>query len=111
MIQQTAEQVEAAAEAAHYAQGFDDWEVANETERGFALEIAIAVLEAVNFRAPEPEWEWEYAPGHIDNNRDGEAFVQGSTIAPGYVQQYVAQGGSALKRKVSPWLPVEGESK
>lgn len=32
--------IEAAAEAVHYAQGFDDWGVANETEREWSLNIA-----------------------------------------------------------------------
>ena len=79
-------------------------------ERGIGMVLwpcpTIAALDG----APEPELEWEYQPGHIDHNRDGGAFVQGSTIAPSYVQQYVAEGGKAIKRKVSPWLPVEGES-
>lgn len=39
-------QVEAAAEAAHYAQGFDDWGVANESEREWSVGIARAALGA-----------------------------------------------------------------
>ena len=52
----TEEAVERAAEAAHYAQGFDDWGVANETEREWSVDIARAALEAAfgeNHRSTE----------------------------------------------------------
>jgi hypothetical protein len=38
--------LERAAEAAHYAQGFDDWGVANETEIAWSTEIALPTVSA-----------------------------------------------------------------
>ena len=54
----TDEMVERAAEAAHYAQGFDDWGVANETEREWSVDIARAALEAAFGENHQPtEWQ------------------------------------------------------
>lgn len=51
---------EALAEVLHYAQGFDDWGVANETEREWSLDIADAVLASGTWTpAPKPK-EYEY---------------------------------------------------
>ena len=47
----TDDEREALAEVLHYAQGFDDWGVANDEEREGALDIADAVL-AAGFRHP-----------------------------------------------------------
>lgn len=53
----TDEQVEAAAEAAHYAQGFDDYGVANSEERAEAEGIARAALEAAAGVAPQVDYD------------------------------------------------------
>lgn len=40
--------IERAAEAAHYAQGYDDYEVANQDKRIAAQEVARAVFESID---------------------------------------------------------------
>ena len=54
-------------------------------------------------------WEIEHRPGRMDARKRGGAFVGSSVIAPGYVGQYIAEGGSVVSRRVGPWLPLEGE--
>lgn len=60
---------EALAEVLHYAQGFDDWGVANGTEREWSLDIADAVLAAGTWTpkpAPDPtEYEYLHMAGSI----------------------------------------------
>lgn len=57
----------------------------------------------------EPEPNWEYVPGHRWVDRDGVEhwFVQSGTIAHGYVNKYISEGGEVIRRVVGPWETVE----
>lgn len=54
------------------------------------------------------EQRWEYVPGWL--GPDGEAFVLSGVIAPGYVAQFIAEGGEVLRRKVGPFETVTAEN-
>lgn len=60
----------------------------------------------------DAESVWEYQPGHAWTDRDGEQrwFVQSGVIAPGYVTEYISEGGGALRRKVGPWETVTADT-
>lgn len=49
--------------------------------------------------------EWEYKPGWID--ADGRVFAQSGVIAPGYVKQFMAEGGEVIRRRVGKFETVE----
>jgi hypothetical protein len=55
--------------------------------------------------------EWEYVRGHRWVDREGGEhwFVQAGTIAPGYLEKYIAEGGGVIRRKVGPWEVVSEE--
>ena len=49
---------------------------------------------------------WEYRPGWIDD-ADGRARITSpATIAPGYVADYIAEGGTVVRRRVGQWEAV-----
>lgn len=49
--------------------------------------------------------EWEYKPGYIE--ADGRVFAQSGVIAPGYVEQFMAEGGEVIRRRVGKFETVE----
>lgn len=53
------------------------------------------------------ESSWEYVPGWIAT--DGRARVSQGVIAPGYVAQFIAEGGEVLRRRVSPFEKVTAD--
>lgn len=83
-------------------------ELSGQIARDDADDLASALRALLS--VPETE-NWEYAPGHhwIDKNGEGHWFVQAGTISPGYVQEYMAQGREAIRRRVGPWEPVPVE--
>lgn len=58
----------------------------------------------------EDELPWEYSPGHRWVDRDGVEhwFVQSGVIAPGYVEQYLKEGGEVVRRRVGPYEEYKG---
>jgi len=70
----------------------------------------LAEMHQREFRAAQPRWE--YCPGHRWVDRDGVErwFAQSGTIAPGYVDKYISEGGEVIRRVVGPWETVESAS-
>lgn len=54
------------------------------------------------------ERDWEYVPGFLTS--DGRARVSPGTIAPGYVAQFIAEGGEVLRRQVGAFEAVTAET-
>lgn len=48
--------------------------------------------------------KYEYVPGFI--NKEGRAWVGAGTIAPGYVAQFIEEGGEVLRRRVGDFEVV-----
>jgi hypothetical protein len=65
-------------------------------------EMADAAFAAGFTRARQDDWE--YSPGYILN--DGYVFVQSGVIAPRYVQQFMAEGGEVIRRRVGKYETV-----
>lgn len=53
---------------------------------------------------------WEYSPGWVRDDGTVIVIAQGGTIAPGYVADYIAEGGAVLRRLVGPYEPVTREA-
>jgi hypothetical protein len=54
------------------------------------------------------EKSWEYVPGWIGD--DGRARIRSGTIAPGFVAQYIAEGGEVVRREVGPFETVTADT-
>lgn len=54
------------------------------------------------------ERDWEYVPGFLA--KDGRARVSVGAIAPGYVAQFIAEGGEVLRRRVGAFEVVTAET-
>ena len=54
------------------------------------------------------EMRWEYKPGFL--NKQGRAFISGGVIAPGYVAQFIAEGGEVVRRKVGDFETVTADN-
>ncbi|RUQ06712.1 hypothetical protein D8M34_06745 [Microbacterium sp. HSID17254] len=52
--------------------------------------------------------DWEYVPGFL--SPDGRARVSAGTIAPGYVAQFIAEGGEVLRRRVGAFEVVTADT-
>lgn len=52
--------------------------------------------------------DWEYVPGFLA--QDGRARVSSGTIAPGYVAQFIAEGGEVLRRRVGAFEVVTADT-
>lgn len=53
------------------------------------------------------EKRWEYVPGWI--GKDGRARVGQGVIAPGYVAQFITEGGEVLRREVGGFETVTAD--
>lgn len=90
---------------AKYPGSADAWDRASDSDKSLWYRKADPIL-AAGFRRQGPITdEWEYKPGYIE--ADGRVFAQSGVIAPGYVQQFMAEGGDVIRRRVGKFETVE----
>lgn len=72
-----------------------------------ALERAKTILPTLMPGVVAEEPEWEYVPGWIADN--GRARISQGVIAPGYVAEFIAEGGEVVRRRVSRFEKVTAD--